>query len=78
MKSKALCLAFAAASVLSSLSLSALAASSTSSFPLEGQPFTMKSEVAARSAVPAQKLAFGYWICSDDWDPSACYWLPGD
>ena len=78
MKSKALCLAFAAASVLSSLSLSASAAPSVSPSPLGGQSFAMKSEVATRAAMPSQKLAFGYWICWADMDPSDCYWLPGD
>jgi hypothetical protein len=38
----------------------------------------LKSEGPGTASTANQKLAFGYWICDPNWNPSDCYWLPGD
>jgi len=45
---------------------------------LEGQSFALNSDGPITASTADQKLAFGYWICDPSWNPSDCYWLPGD
>jgi hypothetical protein len=74
MKVKSALLALLASSMLSCFAQSASAAPNA----LEAQPFAMKSDGPKSASVADQTLAFGYWICDPSWDPSDCYWLPGD
>jgi len=74
MKTRAISLAFAVASMFAVLSGSA------SATPLDSQatPFAMISDTAKQANREAQTLANGNWVCGDDWNPNDCYFLPMD
>ncbi|MBN3767800.1 hypothetical protein G3O01_43830 [Burkholderia sp. Ac-20365] len=74
MNVKSACFALVASTMLSCFAQSASAAPTS----LEGQSFALKSEGPGTASTANQKLAFGYWICDPNWNPSDCYWLPGD